>query len=154
MPRIEWALLCDLAYFDAYRNLCVIGVQTQPVPSFPIGTRRFAVAAHVPGLSAHPSVTVSVSTPDSAAAARQECEQMQVEAVGDHLLVTISVAPLMDDGGYRFEVALASQSPIAIDLPFVITGQRDSAQVVTDGYGMQTPGAALTLRGVNHVGLN
>ena len=29
MARVEWAVLCDLAYFDAYRNLCVIGVQTQ-----------------------------------------------------------------------------------------------------------------------------
>ena len=147
MPRIEWALLCDLAYFDAYRNLCVIGVQTQPVPSFPIGTRRFAVAARVPGLSAHPSVTVSVSTPDSAAGAPRACEHMQVEAVGDHLLVTIGVAPLIDDGVYRFEVALTSQPPIAIDLPFVVAGQQPSADVLTDGY-------APTPRRVNHVGLN
>jgi hypothetical protein len=146
MARIEWALLCDLAYFDAYRNLCVIGVQTQPVPSFPIGTRHFAVAARVPGLSSHPSVTVSVSTPDNAGAPT-ECEHMRVEAVGDHLLVTIGVAPLIDDGVYRFEVALTSQPSIAIDLPFIVAGQQGSAHVLTDGY-------APTPRGVDHVGLN
>jgi hypothetical protein len=153
MPRIEWALLCDLAYFDAYRNLCVIGVQTQPVPSFPIGTRRFAVAARVPGLRSHPSVTVSVSTPDRASAVAKACEHLRVEAVGDQLLVTIGVAPLIDDGVYRFEVALASQPPIAIDLPFVIAGQQASADVLTEGYGIGTPGAVI-LRGGHHVGLS
>ena len=68
MLRIDWALLCDLAYFDAYRNLCLIGVQTQPVPTFPIGTRRFAVAARVQGLRPQPTVSVSIWTPDRSAA--------------------------------------------------------------------------------------
>jgi hypothetical protein len=66
MACVEWALLCDLAYFDAYRNLCLFGVRTQaPVPTLPAGTRRFAIAARVVGLQPHPDVTVSVSTPDS-----------------------------------------------------------------------------------------
>ena len=129
MPRIEWALLCDLAYFDAYRNLCVIGVQTQPVPSFPIGTRRFAIAARVPGLTPHPSVTVFVSTPD-AATIPNECDDVRVEAIGDHLLVSIGVAPLIDDGVYRFEVALGSQPPITIDLPLVIAAQQPPAHLL------------------------
>jgi hypothetical protein len=55
---------------------------------------------------------------------------------------------LIDDGVYRFEVALTSQPSIAIDLPFVVAGQQASAaDVLTDGY-------APTPRGVNHVGLN
>src|SRR4029077_13863417 len=62
MPRVEWAVLCDLAYFDAARNLGVIGMQTQAVPSFSPGARRFAIAAHVPGLRPDPSVSVSLSS--------------------------------------------------------------------------------------------
>jgi hypothetical protein len=151
MPRVEWALLCDLAYFDAYRNLCVIGVQTQPVPTFPAGTRRFAIAARVPGLTPRPSVTVALSTPDSVASVPIECERVHAEAVGDYLLVTIGVAPLVDDGIYRFEVALASQPPISIDLPIVVAGQSTQARVQSDRSRDQTAGAGLPRRGRDHV---
>jgi hypothetical protein len=143
MARVEWALLCDLAYFDAYRNLCVIGAQTQPVPSFPVGTRRFAIAARVSGLGPHPQVCVSVSTPDNAATA---CEHVQVDAVGDHLLVTIGVTPLVEDGIYRFEVALPAQPSASIDLPIVIGDPQRQARI-------STTGAVLPFRGINHVGL-
>jgi Family of unknown function (DUF6941) len=152
MPRIEWALLCDLAYFDAYRNLCVIGVQTQPVPSFPIGTRRFAIAARVPGLTSAPSITVSVSTPD-AAAIPNECEDVRVDVVGDHLLVSIGVSPLIDDGVYRFEVALQSQPPITIDLPLVIAAQQPPPHPLAGGHHLPALGAVLPPGGVDHVGL-
>src|SRR6476661_9926696 len=120
MPRAEWALLCDLAYFDAYRNLCVIGVQTQPVPTFPAGTRRFAIAARVPGLAPRPSVTVALSTPDQVSNLPIACDRVHVEAIGDYLLATIGVAPLIDEGIYRFDVTLAGRPPISIDLPIVI----------------------------------
>ncbi len=152
MPRIEWALLCDLAYFDAYRNLCVIGVQTQPVPSFPVGTRRFAIAARVPGLAPHPSITVSVSTPD-AGAIPNECEDVRVDVVGDHLLVSIGVSPLIDDGVYRFEVALQSQPPITIDLPLVIAAQQPPAHLLAASHHLPALGGTLPPGGVNHVGL-
>jgi hypothetical protein len=72
---------------------------------------------------------------------------MRVEAVGDHLLVAIGVAPLIDDGAYRFEVTLGSQPPIAIELPFVVAGPQAMADGLIDGY-------ALTPRGVSHVGLS
>jgi hypothetical protein len=152
MSRVEWAFLCDLAYFDAYRNLCVIGVQTQPVPNFPVGTRRFAIAARVPGLAPHPKVTVSVSTPDSTAGTPTACEYVRVEAVGDFLLVTFGLTPLIDDGIYRFEVAVPSPS-VAIDLPIVIGDRRSHANPLSDGHRVDTPRVALPLRGINHVGL-
>jgi hypothetical protein len=78
MSRVEWALLCDLAYFDAYRNLCMIGVQTQPVPSFPADTRRFTIAARVPGLGPHPTVAASILTPDGAASTPTQRQHLGV----------------------------------------------------------------------------
>jgi hypothetical protein len=142
MPRVEWAVLCDLAYFDAGRNLCVIGVQTQAVPAFSPGARRFAIAALVPGLRPDPSVSVSLSTPDEAPTASVNCEHVQVEAVGDHLVLNIGVPPLVDNGIYRFEVRLGSRPAVALDVPIVIVGTP------------QIPGASPSLGGTHHVGLS
>jgi hypothetical protein len=112
------------------------------VPSFPVGTRRFAIVARVPGLAPHPKVLVSVSTPDNATTV---CEHVQVDAVGDHLLVTIGVTPLIEDGIYRFEVALTAQPSASIDRPIVIGDPQRQAR-------LGTPGAVLSLRGIHHVG--
>jgi hypothetical protein len=134
-------MLCDLAYFDAGRNLCVIGMQTQPVPAFSPGARRFAIAARVPGLGPDPSVSVSLSTPDEAPSARMDCEHVQIEAVGDHLVLNIGVPPLLDDGVYRFEVRVGRRPAIALDLPIVIAGTS------------HVPGVPPSPGGMNHVGL-
>jgi hypothetical protein len=141
MPRVEWAVLCDLAYFDAGRNLCVIGMQTQTVPAFLPGARRFAIAARVPGLGSDPAVSVSLSTPDLAPAARVDCEHVRIEAVGDHLVLNLGVPPLVDDGIYRFEVRVGQRPALALDLPIVIAG------------GSRIPGVPPSQGGMNHVGL-
>ncbi len=141
MPRVEWAVLCDLAYFDAGRNLCVFGVQTQAVPAFSPGVRRFAIAARVPGLRPDPSVSVSLSTPDEVSGASTGCEQLRVEASGDHLVLNIGVAPLVDHGIYRFEIRLGSQPGLALDLPIIIAGPA------------RLPGPPPSRGGMNHVGL-
>jgi hypothetical protein len=116
-------------------------MQTHAVPAFSPGARRFAIAAHVPGLRPDPSVSVSLSTPDEAPTARMDCEHVQIEAVGDHLVLNIGVAPLVDDGIYRFEVRLGSRPALSLDLPIVIAGTP------------QIPGAPPFLGGLNHVGL-
>ncbi len=151
MSSVEWALLCDVAYFDASRNLCMIGVQTQPVPCFPIGTRRVAIAALVPGLPPHPRVTVSILTPDGAASTPAGCEHVVIETAGDHLLANIGVAPLIDDGIYRFEVTVSSP-PIAIDLPIVIAGHRSCERPLFEVYPIDVTKSAP--RGMDHVGLD
>ena len=56
-----------------------------------------------------------------------------------------------DDGIYRFDVALASQPPISIDLPIVVVGQSTQAGVQSDRYRDQAAGAALPRRGMDHV---
>jgi hypothetical protein len=97
MSRVEWAVLCDLAYFDAYRNLCLIGVQTQPVPTLSVGTRRFAIAARIPGLRERPAVAVALSTPGGADVT--VCGSVEVEAVGEFLVIALSAVPLGAGGG-------------------------------------------------------
>jgi len=142
MPRVEWAVLCDLAYFDAGRNLCVIGMQTQTVPAFSPGARRFAIAARVPGLGRDPRVSVSLSAPDEAPKARMDCEHLQIEAIGDHLVLNIGVAPLVDNGIYRFEVRVGPRSGLSLDLPIVIAG------------ASRWPGVPPSPGNMDHVGLS
>jgi hypothetical protein len=153
MARVDWAFLCDLAYFDAYRNLCVIGVQTQsPVPTLSLGTRRFAIVARVVGLRPRPDVGVSVSTPDSGLNATTWCERVEVEAVGDILLVRLGGAPLVQEGIYRFEVAVNAREPVSIDIPVVVAAlQRHS---LLDGTRLgESDSASSSSRGRNHAGL-
>jgi len=95
-------------------------VQPLAVPTFSAGARRFSIAARVPGLPPYPTVAVSISTPDDSPSTRIDCQHVQVEAVGDHLVVNVGVAPLIDDGIYRFELTLGSKPPLSIDLPIAI----------------------------------
>jgi hypothetical protein len=129
MAKVEWALLCDLAYFDAYRNLCVIGAQTQaPVPTLPAGTRRCAIASRVVGLRPQPDVAVAVATPDSRLNATTWCERIEVEAVGDYLIVRLRGAPLVQEGIYRFEVSVDARESASIDIPVVVVALPGRAQ--------------------------
>jgi hypothetical protein len=152
MARVEWAVLCDLAYFDAYRNLCVIGVQTQsPVPTLSAGTRRFAIAARVLGLRPRPDVAVSVSTPDGRLNATTWCERIEVEAAGDYMLVRLGGAPLVQEGIYRFEVAVDAPESVSIDMPVVVAALRRESQSNDNCLG--APHSASSTRGRNHAGL-
>ena len=122
---IEWAMLCDLAYFDAYRNLCLIGAQTQsPVPVLTAGVHRFTIAARLAGLRARPDVAVSVSTPNGGRSATTWCKRVDVEAVGDYLLVRPGGVPLTDEGIYRFDVSVNAREFPSIDIPVQVVAQR------------------------------
>jgi hypothetical protein len=70
------------------------------------------------------------------------CEHLRVETIGDHLVLTVGVAPLIDQGVYRVEVTVPSQPSVAIDLPIVIGDCERDVQLLPD-----------QLRGINHVGL-
>jgi hypothetical protein len=83
-----------------------------------------------------------MSSPGDPATAPVPCDHVQVDAVGDHRVVNIGVAPLVADGIYRFEVAVTSQPPVSIDMPIVIAGYPNPAS------------ASSSHRGMNHVGLS
>jgi hypothetical protein len=121
MARVEWALLCDLAYFDAYRNLCMIGVRAEsPVPTLPAGMHRFAIAARVAGLRPSPPATVSVTTPDGSLSATKWCLRVEVEAIGDYMLVQFGGVPPMREGIYRLEVSVDAREPLSIYIPVLV----------------------------------
>jgi hypothetical protein len=125
MARVEWALFCDLAYFDTYRNLCVIGAPTRsPVPTLAAGTHRLTIVARVIGLRSRLNVAVSVSTPDGPRIATTFCERLEVEVIGDYLLVRLGGVPLAQEGIYRFEVSVSPSECSSIDLPVQVVAPR------------------------------
>jgi hypothetical protein len=142
MARVEWALLCDLAYFDTYRNLCVIGAPTRsPVPALAVGTHRVTIVARVVGLRRRPDVAVSVSTPDGPRIATTFCERLEIEAVDDYLLVRLGGVPLAREGIYRFEVSVNFSECASIDLPVqVVAHGGDSQASFERQVGMWTRG--------------
>ena len=151
MARVEWALLCDLAYFDAYRHLCLFGVQTQaPVPTLPAGTRRFAIAARVVGLHPQPDVSVSVSTPDGRLNARTWCERIEIETAGDYLVVRLGGVPFVEEGIYRFEVSMSTQESASINIPVVVAASSRYSQL---NDARSRSNSASSSRGRNHAGL-
>lgn len=131
MARVEWALLCDLAYFDAYKNLCVIGAQTQtPVATFSAGTHRLTIAARLAGLQPRPDVVVSMLVPDGGPC-DSTWERMDIESVGDYPLVRLAGVPMTEEGIYRFEVSLYERELTSIDIPVqVIAHRSDHAGLV------------------------
>jgi hypothetical protein len=150
MARVEWALLCDLAYFDAYGHLCVIGAHTQcPVPMLVAGTHRITIAARVVGLRPRPDVVVSVSTPDGRRSATTWCERIEVEALGDDLLIRLGGVPVMPEGMYRLDVLVNGEERSAIDLPVQVVAHRVYPPAPSgDRYVGQWDS-----RGTNHAGL-
>ena len=45
MARIDWALLCDLAFFDRQDRLCVVGiVRRLPAPRLPLAISQMMLS--------------------------------------------------------------------------------------------------------------
>lgn len=120
MATIDWALLCDLAYFDTYGNLCVIGVHTEgPVRVLPTGVRRLSIAAHLANLkiNEHLDIALSISTPSGVSTEADGFEAVRTELNADCLVLSIEKAPLLREGVYRFDISVGSAS---LDIPLVV----------------------------------
>jgi len=123
MLNVDWAFLCDLAYFDTCSNLCMIGIHTQgPVRVLPMGVHRFTIAAHLTNVRpGEPlDVVVSVSTPGGACTPADGFAGIRTELNGEHLLISIGRAPLIEEGVYRVEVAIG-KGPASVDIPLLIS---------------------------------
>ena len=123
MLKVDWAFLCDLAYFDTCSNLCMIGIHTLgPVRVLPIGVHRFTIAAHLTNVRRDEplDVVLSVSTPTGRYAAADGFGGIRTEVSGDHLLISIGSAPLLEEGIYRFEVTIDGPQA-SLDIPLLIT---------------------------------
>lgn len=122
MTGINWAVLCDLAYFDTYGNLCTIGIHTGgPVRVLPAGVRRLSIAARLADVRpAEPlDVVLSISTPHGPSTESDGFEGVRTEVNAECLVLSIGRAPLLQEGVYRFEVSIG---PASVDIPLLVSG--------------------------------
>jgi Family of unknown function (DUF6941) len=127
MARIDWAVLCDLAFFDRQDRLCVIGVvERLPAPSLPLAINQMMLVARLTDLRLVEEIGISVAviTPDGSIIFSDDCV---IEMVHEYVLVTVRSVPLREEGLYRFRIALTSQAPVYIDVPVLSLADRPVA---------------------------
>jgi hypothetical protein len=128
MASIEWATLCDLAFFDRQDRLCLIGIfRKLPVPSLPLAISQVMLVAKLTDLRPVEQVSISVGvlTPAGRWGAPSQHDGVVIEMAGDYVLATLRDVAIFEEGIYRFQIALGGQAIASVDLP-VLTVERPS----------------------------
>jgi hypothetical protein len=61
MTTVDWAVICDLAYFDRFDRLCMFGLETSgQVRTLPVGDNRLAFAIHLQDRDPHDALDVAL----------------------------------------------------------------------------------------------
>jgi len=131
MAHIDWALLCDLAFFDKQDRLCIVGVIRQlPTPRLPLAVGHLMLVAQLSDVRPVEDVELSIAmvTPSGAAATPCGPDHVVVDIAHRYVLVTLRDVPLTEEGIYRFQLALNAQSVANVDIP-VLTLARSAASV-------------------------
>src|SRR5262245_19164618 len=130
MPKIDWLLACDLAYFDRLTRLCVVGVTTHLfVPSLPVQRREMMLVADVRDLTpADPLPTgVAVPTPAGRWIGPSQSDGLHVEVTGEYILATLRDVPFTDEGLYRFAMYIDPETPATLELPVIVSAGTSAA---------------------------
>ena len=108
---VDWALVCDLAYFDGADRLCMFGIDTAGSMAMrTVGSHRLSVVLRLrdrhAGEVLDPSVFITSPRGDRLVADR--VADVRVEARGDYLLVGLPNLLFTDEGIYRLELTLGN----------------------------------------------
>jgi len=117
MARIDWAVLCDLAFMDRLGRLCVIGVTREFfVPTLPIALHQVMLVARLTDMQSVDTIGVGVFvvTPRGVSAQPKTADSIIIELSGEYVLVTLRDVPLTEEGLYRFEIGLTGQTPTPV----------------------------------------
>jgi hypothetical protein len=103
-PRIEWALLCDLAFLDRYGRVSVMGVVTHfTVPAFPVVISKIMLVAKLsdPRPGDEVEAGVAIVTPGGRWI-QPVPSGFDLEQAGEYLFITLHDVPLAEAGPHRF----------------------------------------------------
>jgi hypothetical protein len=123
---VDWAAICDAAYFDRFNRLCMFGVETAgPRRTVPVGVHRLAMVIHFDHRNPHddPEVAVFVTSPDGEWRAADGIRDFCVDSRGDYLIVHMPGVSLQKEGVYRFELACGSRESTMCELSLVVHSQ-------------------------------
>jgi len=132
MARVASAHLCELAFLDNCDRLCIVGLTRRlPVPTLPLAVNQLMIAAHV--VDVRPGETidlgVSIEMPSGLSTAPEQPDGIQVTVYAEYVLITLRQIPLLEEGVYRFTIALGKQEPMMIDVPVLRVSQPAYAEV-------------------------
>jgi hypothetical protein len=127
MARVDWAVLCELAFLDRQDRLCVIGLTTAlPVPHLPILVNQLMLVARLDGLKPVEEIQVAaaVVSPSGVWKTPSADDCVSIEMVREFVMVTLRGIPLTEEGMHSFRILIDSQPPAAVDVPVVTVGSR------------------------------
>ncbi len=127
MPRIDWAVLCELAFLDRRDRLCMIGVTTQlAVPHLPAVVNQLMIVARLAGLQRVEEIQIAaaVVTPRDKWATPVDDGGLTIEMAREHVLVTLRGIPLKEEGTYTFRLLVSGLPPVDIGVPVTVAGTR------------------------------
>ena len=120
MARIDWAVVCDLAFFDRHDRLCIVGITRKFVfPQLPVGLHQLMLVAHLADIRPvdEIAVRIEVMTPSGSSGAVPLRTEHALQVVGEYVLATLRDVPFLEEGSYRFCIGLGDAPAAIVDIP-------------------------------------
>lgn len=117
MTTVDWAVVCDLAYFDSLDRLCLFGIETTGrTRTLQAGVHRLAFAVHLHDgrLRDERDVSLFITSPQGQCRAADEVLDFCVETRGEYVILHMPSFQLKEEGAYRFEVACGADVELAL----------------------------------------
>ena len=127
MARVDWAVLCELAFLDRQDRLCVVGMTTTlPVPRLPILVNQLMLVARLDRLKRVEEIQVAaaVVSPNGIWKTPSVDDSVSIEMAREFVLVTLRSIPLAEEGVHSFRMLIAGHPPVSVDVPVVLVGSR------------------------------
>src|SRR4029077_19115479 len=120
MARVDWAILCELAYLDQQDRLCVVGITTTlPVPRLPILVNQLMMVARLDELKAVEEIHVAaaVVSPSGMWTTPSADAGVSIAMAREYVLVTLRSIPIREEGVHSFRMLISGQPPLSVDIP-------------------------------------
>ena len=124
MVRIDWAQLCEMAFFDDCDRLCMIGVMSRlPAPALPIAMRQLMVVVRIADVEVDETFGIGLSmiTPSGVSMTPNHSDGFDIAISSEYIFITLRDVPLAEEGLHRFAVSVGSGTPVSLDVPVRLT---------------------------------
>jgi hypothetical protein len=141
MVRIDWAQLCEMAFFDDSDRLCMIGVMTRfPAPELPIAMRQIVIVVRIRDTQPDEAFGIGVTmvTPSGISLTPQNTDGFDVLVSTNYVLITLRDVPLDEEGVHRFSVSVGKGNPVSIDVPVGVAAKNESEKGNSNNRGSLT----------------
>jgi hypothetical protein len=120
MARVDWAVLCELAFLDRQDRLCVVGIiTTLPVPRLPIVVTQLMMVVRLDELKAVEEIQVAaaVVSPSGIWTTPSGDAGVSIEMAREYVLATLRSIPIREEGVHSFRMLISGQPPLSVDIP-------------------------------------